>query len=264
MARTTRRAAVRPVRRLRGRPPFVSRSWPASPPDFVGVGTQRSGTSWWYSLLEAHPQVQRLASATKELHFFDQFWQRPFGTDEVAAYARLFRRPQGRLGGEWTPRYQFDPWTAPLLRSAAPDARLLVMLRDPVERFASAMTHRVERGRPADADAVGEAVARGFYHHQLTRLLGHFPREQLLVLQFERCRDDTDTMLRQTLEFVGLTPTGAPVADRAPANRSLKKVELPQRLLDEVREGYRDDVELLAGSFPEIDLRRWENFTDLR
>jgi hypothetical protein len=240
----------------------VSRSWPASPPDFVGVGTQRSGTSWWYSLLEGHPRVQRLASATKELHFFDPFWEGPFGDEDVEAYWQCFRRPPGKLGGEWTPRYVFDAWTPPLLRRAAPDARLLVMLRDPVDRFASAMSHRVERGRSTDADAVGDAVSRGFYHQQLTRLLGHFPREQLLVLQFERCRDDTDTMFGRTLEFLGLEPASAPGESR-PSNRTRSKVELPRRVQDDVRAAYRYDVEALAESFPDLDLRLWPNFSDL-
>lgn len=265
MFRAARRAAVRPVRRIRGRPPIASRHWPASPPDFVGVGTQRSGTSWWYSLVEWHPAVQTLAAATKELHYFDRYWGEPFGEADVAAYARLFRRPPGKVGGEWTPRYMFDPWTPPLLRRAAPDARLLVLLRDPVARFVSAMNHRTERGWTTDETAVDEAVSRGFYHAQLTRLLGHFPRQQVLVLQFERCRDDVDAMLRRTFSFLQLPDAGLPPGRRRPANQSRHRpAELPRVLLDEVRTGYRTDVECLATTFPEIDLGLWENFSDLR
>ena len=273
VVRAARRAAVRPVRRLRGRPPIASRHWPAAPPDFVGVGAQRSGTSWWYSLVESHPSVQTLAAATKELHYFDRFWGEPFTEEDVGAYARLFRRPPGKVGGEWTPRYMYDPWTPPLLRRAAPDARLLVLLRDPVDRFVSAMNHRAERGRRIDASAVGEAVSRGLYHAQLTRLLAHFPRQQVLVLQFEQCRDDVDAMLRRTFAFLGLPETVPPPARRHPANQSRplrsghagrhRPAELPRVLLDEIRTGYRADVDRLAGAFPDIDLDRWENFAHL-
>jgi hypothetical protein len=242
----------------------VSRHWPAAPPDFVGVGAQRSGTSWWYSLLESHPSVQTLAAATKELHYFDRYWREPFGEEDAAAYAGLFRRPPGKIGGEWTPRYMFDPWTPPLLRRAAPDARLLVLLRDPVERFVSAMNHRVERGWRTDASAVGEAVSRGFYHAQLSRLLVHFPRQQLLVLQFEQCRDDVDAMLRRTFAFLGLPEATPPPALRGPANQSRpRRADLPGVLLDEIRTGYRADVDRLAGAFPEIDLGLWKSFSDL-
>ena len=265
MVRAARRAAVRPVRRLRGRPPIASRHWPATPPDFVGVGAQRSGTSWWYSLVESHPGVQTLAAATKELHYFDRYWSAVFTDEDVAAYARLFRRPPGKLGGEWTPRYMYDPWTPPLLRRAAPDARLLVLLRDPVDRFVSAMNHRAQRGWRTDASAVGEAVSRGFYHAQLTRLLAHFPRQQLLVLQFEQCRDDVDAMLARTFTFLGLPEATPPVARRRPTNQSrpLPSGPLPRVLLDEIRTGYRDDVERLASAFPEIDLRLWKRFSEL-
>ena len=264
VVRAARRAAVRPVRRLRGRPPIASRRWPAGPPDFVGVGAQRSGTSWWYSLVESHPSVQTLAAATKELHYFDRYWDRPFGEEDAAAYAHLFLRPPGRIAGEWTPRYMFDPWTPPLLRRAAPDARLLVLLRDPVDRFQSAMNHRAERGRRIDAGAVHEAVSRGFYHAQLARLLAHFPRQQLLVLQFERCRDDVDAMLARTYAFLGLPGASPPPARRRPANQTRRATaQVPAAVLDEIRAGYRDDVERLARAYPEIDLGLWQNFSDL-
>jgi hypothetical protein len=230
----------------------------------VGVGVQRSGTSWWYSLIESHPSVHTLAAATKELHYFDRYWREPFDHDDEAGYARLFRRPPGKLGGEWTPRYMFDPWTPPLLRRAAPDARLLVLLRDPVARFASAMAHRAARGWRTDAAAVAEAVSRGFYHEQLSRLLRHFPRRQVLVLQFEKCRDHPAAMLGATLSFLGLAPVSPPSArlQAAKQGRSRRRVELPSVVLDEVRAGYRADVARLANAFPEIDLVLWEGFAD--
>jgi hypothetical protein len=215
--------------------------------------------------VESHPGVQTLAAATKELHYFDRYWSEPFTDEDVTAYARLFRRPPGKLGGEWTPRYMYDPWTPPMLRRAAPDARLLVLLRDPVDRFVSAMNHRAERGWRTDASAVGEAMSRGFYHAQLSRLLAHFPRQQLLVLQFEQCRDDLDTMLRRTFTFLGLPEALPPVARRRPANQSRgHPLELPRVLLDEIRTAYRPDVDRLASAFPEIDLRLWERFSDSR
>src|SRR5437660_746473 len=70
---STRRALTRPLLRLRARPPVLSRHWTAGPPDWVGVGVQRAGTSWWQSLLEAHPDVHGRGWPDKELHFFDRF-----------------------------------------------------------------------------------------------------------------------------------------------------------------------------------------------
>jgi hypothetical protein len=206
------RVAARARARWQGRP-SATRGWITGPPAFVGVGAQRAGTSWWFSLLERHPAVHGLGSINKELHFFDEHWRGSFGDDDVAAYHQLFRRPPGLVCGEWTPRYMLDPWTPRLLRAAAPDTRLLVLLRDPVNRFLSGVTHTAERGRPVDADAIADAIARGRYHEQLSRLLDHFDREQLLVLQLEACRADTDRLLRRTVEFIGLDADRLPPLD---------------------------------------------------
>jgi len=255
----------RQARRWRFRPPVVSRAWPPAPPDFVGVGVQRAGTSWWYSLLEAHPQVHGLSSARKELHFFDRFSSTEFGAAELAAYHGRFRRPPDRLCGEWTPRYLLDPWVPPLLRQAAPDAKLLVLLRDPLERFRSGLAHAIERQR-SGPDVVEEAFARGFYHQQLMRMLRHFPRDQLLVLQFEACVLHPAEMVDRTFGFLGVDPT----AHRRPESESRARnatkgpgLQLPPALADALRRSYEDDVRHLVAAFPEIDPSLWPNFGHL-
>jgi hypothetical protein len=263
--RRARQALYRRARRWQGRPPVVSRHWVPSPPDFVGVGVQRAGTSWWFSLLEAHPQVHRLASATKELHYFDPFCLGEFAAADIVGYHDKFRRPPGRLCGEWTPRYMFDPWTPALLERAAPDAKILVMLRDPVARLYSGLTHAIERGKPVDADTIHNAVSRGLYHGQLTRLLKHFPRDQVLVLQFERCLSEPQSMLRRTQEFLGLHEQLPANRLTRPVNRAtIEALTLSRDLLAEVTELYEPDGLALTAAFPEIDLRLWPNFAHLR
>lgn len=225
------------------------RGWRVAPPDFVGIGAQRCGTTWWYELLCAHPDVFRLPATPKERHFFDR---RPA---RVERYARLFPRPAGTVTGEWTPRYMLDPWTLPLLREAAPDARLLVLLRDPIERLAS--------GRPATPEEHDQAVARGLYSVQLQRVLEHFPREQLLVLQYERCAADPAPELRVTYAFLGLDSAFVPPGLAARVNASSRpKAALSAARLAELRATYRADAEALAALFPEIDLALWRTLTD--
>jgi len=240
------------------RPPLLTRSWRAGPPDFVGVGVQRAGTSWWYSMLEHHPEVQ--PRPRKELHFFDRFWGEELTDEKLAIYHGEFLRPAGKVCGEWTPRYLFDVWTPPLLRRAAPDAKLLIMLRDPVERFRSGVTHAVERGWKVDETLVSDAVQRGFYHRQLTRLLEHFPRDQVLVLQYEQCRADTAALFGLTLQFLGLGPGPAPAARSRPVNHSTIEVNLLPSVLQELRHVYEDDVRRLETDFPTLDLQLWPHF----
>src|SRR6266581_2247393 len=94
-----------------------TRGWEVGPPDFVGVGAQRSGTTWWWRLVCDHP---RIVPAEKEFHFFDEYFARQFSEADARAYHRLFPRPSGYLTGEWSPRYMHDFWTPALLRKAAP------------------------------------------------------------------------------------------------------------------------------------------------
>jgi hypothetical protein len=222
----------------------------------VGVGAQRSGTSWWHSLVESHPQVHALGWPYKELHFFDRFRDAEFTDDDVRAYHNWFRRPPGRVAGEWTPRYMFDAHTAALLRRAAPDARLLVMLRDPVARFRSGFAHALARGVERGA-AWDEALRRGLYFEQLANVLTAYPRDQLLVLQFEQCLARPEPMLERTFVFLGVPPIVPPNV-REPVNRSHQPA--PSLSTDERRlltRAYAADVAALAAAFPEIDVNLW-------
>lgn len=241
--------------------------WATGPPDFVGIGAQRSGTSWWYRGIEAHPSVAAVEGQAKELHYFNRFWKDPPGPEFPEEYHRLFPRPAGSLAGEWTPRYMLDFWAPMLLREAAPAAKLLVMLRDPVERFRSGVERALRRapgGEPIDLGRVSDAVARGLYAAQLRRVLEHFAREQILVLQFERCRDEPLAQLAATWRFLGLEPLAklpAPMLERGPAR---EKPELPERWRAELAGRLAGDVRDLAGMFTEeIDLGLWPNFRGL-
>lgn len=232
-------------------------SWETGPPDFVGVGVQRAGTTWWHAAIEAHPQVHRVPFAPKERHFFDAFHTRPFTDEDVRAYHALFPRPPGTLAGEWTPAYLYHHWTPPLLAQAAPQARVLVLLRDPVDRYVSAISgdERHHRRSPRRAS---EAFERGLYHAQLARLLRYVDRSRLLVLQYERCHASPEEMLRQTYVFLGIAPNVVPDVLHVPTNVGrTAPVKLPDGLARAVREAYRPDAEALFTDFPELDPRLW-------
>lgn len=240
--------------------PLVGRGFEAAPPDFVGVGAQRAGTSWWHRLIESHPSVHPLGMAAKELHYFDERWRTGLDDGAVRRYHGLFARPPGQLSGEWTPRYMHDAWTPALLRQAAPDTRILVLLRDPVARFRSGVVHAVERSMRITPDLVDDAIARGLYWQQLDRLLVHFSRERLLVLQFERCCADPVTMLRATHDFLGLNrdPSLPSIETVTPVNASRRAdVGIPNELIAEVTRAYQASLIPLVANFPEIDLDLW-------
>ena len=61
------------------------------PPDFIGVGTQRSGTTWWFQTLLGHPQIRPPRGRRKELHFFDRFCAQELQAADIAAYHELYQ-----------------------------------------------------------------------------------------------------------------------------------------------------------------------------
>jgi hypothetical protein len=236
------------------------------PPDFVGVGAQRAGTTWWFRTLVGHPQLRPARGRKKELHFFDPFSAREMTDEDVAAYHRLFPRVPGELAGEWTPRYMRDFWAPPLLRRAAPRAKLLVMLRDPIERYRSGVPHRLSRTPERERESIAaDSIERSRYGRQLERLLRHYAAEEVLVLQYERCRADPGGEYRRTLRFLGVDEDHEPrevERERGTTTATAKEPLWPDMLAVLHRE-LDADVERLAELVPELDLSLWPNFAHL-
>lgn len=247
--------------------PPCPEGWRTGPPDFVGIGAQRSGTSWWYRGIEAHPRVVRVKGQRKELHYFNRFWTGEVPPDFAEHYHSLFPRPPGMISGEWTPRYMYDYWSLPLLAEAAPDARVLVILRDPVERYRSGAARMVrlaeELDRPLRLVEIADAMWRSFYFEQLSRLFELYSREQVLVLQFERCLDDPQGQMHSTCRFLELEPFEELPRQLLRERPAREKPSLPERMREELVARLSDDVGRLTRLCPEIELSLWPNFSHL-
>jgi sulfotransferase family protein len=243
-------------------PPSCPEGWHAGPPDFVGVGAQRCGTTWWHRVVCAHPGVcfePRIHA--KEIHFFDTLGDRSgLSPADIERYQRYFPRPPGGLlTGEWTPRYMQDPWVPGQLTQAAPDVRVLMLLRDPVDRFASGFERgrrlAAERGVTGiDAELTARHIALGMYADKVQRILEAFGRERVLILQYESCRERYADELRRTFGFLGLDSDQGPSAQlpREPRERPL-----PEGERERLGEVFAPDVERLQGVLPEFDFSLW-------
>lgn len=269
------------------------------PPDFVGVGALGSGTGWWHAMLLAHPEVAppRARKRARALHFFDRFCAAEMRHDDIAAYHEHFPRRRGAITGEWTGRYMCDAWTPPLLRRAAPHAKLLVMLSDPIERYRAVFAERLSTYGPTERFNMADAVDRRSFGAQLARLRRFYDPERILVLQFERCRSDPLGQYRRTLEFLGVRDTGfAPrrlrrkaagkpeslavaallrlglpegtrrrVTARLPGRPAAERAPAPlwPDLEAALHTALDPDVEALKDLAPQLDLALWPNFTHL-
>jgi hypothetical protein len=240
-------------------PPALGTGETAGPPDFVGIGVQKGGTSWWYELIADHPCVTSRSDLHKERHYLSRVGAEPFGDTEVQAYHGWFPRRAGTITGEWTPDYLGYAWVPGLLARAAPDTKLLVILRDPVERFRSGLSFRLSQGAFATEATVFDAVRQGFYARCLRRFLNHFPAEQFLVLQYERCAADPAHQLEATYRFLGL-PEHRPDALHRSINVSGEKVSIDPEARQRLIELYAPDVRDLLTLFPHIDTSLWPDF----
>jgi hypothetical protein len=262
----------------------------SGPPDFIGVGTLQSGTGWWNGMLLRHPEVQSRRRGKRSLHFFDDFCERPMTDSDVAQYHRAFRRRRaGRITGEWTSRYTYDPWTPPLLARAAPGAKLIVMVSDPIDRYRKRLARMRAQARSEDDYLyMADATGRGHYGAQLRQLLTFNDRERVLVLQFERCAADPLGEYARTCRFLGIDDGFVPrklrrqVARRSQpraVTRALRAVGLlplvlrltrsdpqlePADLWPDIEASLHDDLDgevaALTELVPDLDLTLWPNF----
>ena len=203
-------------------------------PDFVGIGVQKGGTTTLHHLLSAHPEV--MMPCKKELQYFSNNFQ--LGPDW---YLRHWPKshPNG-LRGEITPYYIFHPYAAPRLKELAPDVKIIVLLRDPVERTLSHYFHSrrlgleeldlkqalaAEEGRLLHAKEYlripgnrhqshqeHSYISRSRYEEQLVHWLKFFNEKQILILRSEALFKHPDQTWKSLLNFLSLTPTSFPTS----------------------------------------------------
>jgi Sulfotransferase domain len=250
------------------RVPDCPPGWTTGPPDFVILGAQKAGTTWWQGIVEDHPGVLRPPGQRMELHFFDHFWDRWPTPAQLELYRGYFPRPPSTIVGEKTPGYLYQPWVAPMLAAAAPDARLIVLVRDPVKRYASGLGLLVRSGAIKGEIGAGEigmrehriaeAMERGRYAQQVEWFMRHFPRERMLLLQYERCAADAQGEATRTYEFLGLEPHTVTQAeiDRS-RKRSSERPPVTSEIAGMLADWYAPDVRRLQALMPDLDVTLW-------
>ncbi|NYD57255.1 hypothetical protein BKA08_001493 [Nocardioides marinisabuli] len=204
------------------------------------VGAQKAGTSTLFAILARHPAVA--GSGPKERHFFDDE-TRDWSMPDYSSYLANRTKPRQRFGIDATPSYLFWPEALPRLRRYNSSAKIIVSLRDPIDRAFSQwlMTYAraLSTGRryPSFSELVSDqtrhpaklpgkasqevparevrqltVLPRGLYAHQLRRLRDYFPDEQVLQVDFEEVVTQQDALARRCLNFLGLSPFRKPLS----------------------------------------------------
>jgi Sulfotransferase domain len=176
-------------------------------PNLIVIGAQKCGTSGLHYYLSLHPEVSM--SRPKELNFFIEERNWPRGVD----WYRAHFDPAARVRGEASPNYTAYPQhdgVPERMHSLVPDAKLIYLVRDPLERIAAHWVHNyAKRREKGDLSTTlvhpnTSYVARSRYAMQLERFLTRYPKQQVLVFQQSDLRHDRAATLRRVFEFAGV------------------------------------------------------------
>ncbi|MBL7261795.1 sulfotransferase domain-containing protein [Paractinoplanes lichenicola] len=216
-------------------------------PDFLIAGVPKAGTTALHAALVGHPEL--FLPAVKEPKFFLSDGPPPAhgGPGDVQTYQEHVWRqsdyealftpaPAGALLGEATPFYLHDLASHERIKALVPSAKLILLLRDPVDRAHSNWTHLWNAGLEPEADfltacrAEPERVAAGwaaFWHYvglgrygeQVRYLYEHFPREQVLLMRYKELKDQPAATLDRVCEFLGVKTGVLTAVPRENVNR---------------------------------------------
>ena len=208
-------------------------------PDFVIIGAQKSGTTSLYNFVTKHPDIA--PAAKKEIHYFaihynlGEMWYRSNFPTNLSRRRHYTKTGQRLLSGEASPTYLFFPTVPNRMQETLPDAKLIVILRNPVDRAYSHYHHTVrqkietlpfekaiESAEKRYAGAMERVtndpsfnpkrfraysyLPRGIYADQLERWFKYYNRKQFLVLAAENLRKNRQQTMDQIFDFLEVPP----------------------------------------------------------
>ncbi len=239
-------------------------------PNFFHAGFPKSATTWFHRCLREHPEV--FVPDADALHYFTVHFDQG-----EQWYARHYRNYAGeRIVGDTTPSYAGFDWSRRRLAEFNPDARILITLRNPIDRAFSHYFHmKQKRGYPTrfeealenKADLFQWLIALGFYGHHLSDLFRYFAREQVCVISYDLLVSDPRTFCGQVFDFLEIDSSFLPSCVNRKVNSATRfqrplgqilrqffcvanptseyEVGLAPKTLTRLKEIYRPDIERL-------------------
>ena len=248
------------------------------PLDFMIVGAQKCGTTALSEFLDEHPDIQM--STPKEVHLFDDeaFWAgSPAGQDIQRRYQQAFEENTTSLTGEATPVYLYFTEIAERLRRYNPALKIIVILRDPVERAYSHYRMEFERGNETlpywqalwkegrrlsednnkyhedSAHRRHSYRARGCYAEQLLALYACFPARQIMVIHNEDLRVSHQQVMKRLFVFLGVPDAQVSARTVFSGGSDIREVPWVSRIL---RLSFWFEIKRLA-RLVEFDVSPW-------
>ena len=229
-------------------------------PDFVVIGTQKAGTTSLYNYLKQNKKIKM--ALVKEAQYFDQNYHK--GTSWYRSKFPLVSK-NNYIVGENTPAYFFNPLVPKRLHKLLPNAKLLVLFRNPTNRAISHYYHEVKKGR--EALSIKEALlteeersieeyeklysyeeykpnevkspykAYGVYLEQLKRFEEFYLKENILVLSSEELFSKPNNVMPKIYNFLGIDTDDEKI-DFTPHNIGIKKDKIDEEVYQYLNEFY--------------------------
>lgn len=218
-------------------------------PSFIGIGAMRCGTTWIAEQLRSHPYIH-VPAHYKELHYFDRYYDKG-----MAWYLANFSgKAEHQITGEFTPYYVRDKQSMIRIARDCPQARLILAIRNPVDRAFSHYTFLKNREHISGSfyeslfDERFDILKAGLYGKQLQVCLELFPREQLHIINFEQIRSAPDQVITELYTFLGVDASYKPdqVLKKENAKHGIKSMWLAH-LLRKVKQLARPFTTLRRG-----------------
>lgn len=187
------------------------------------IGVNKAGTSWLYYLLDHHPDI--FMADAKELYFFGEVEDK--GPNTLEAYhARFPFHEDYRYFGEATVMYYRSAEVAKKIRSYNPEAKLLAIVRDPIDRLRSQYQYHKQLGILDEGTTVAEAldgrdphlVQDSHYEETLPAFEKRFGPDQFKIISLEDARDAPDALWADLLSYLNLPSAPRPPAESSPEN----------------------------------------------
>jgi hypothetical protein len=189
------------------------------------IGVNKAGTSWLYTLLDQHPAV--FMAEEKELYYFGETGRDDEAPRTLKAYHRHFPFDEDyQYFGDATVMYYRHAETADAIQAYNPDAKVLAIVRDPIERLRSQFQYHKQLGILDESTSVAEALdgrdpkllRDSHYEQTLPAYAERFGPEQFTVVSLEAGKASPDAFWDDLLHFLSLPPVPRPTGDDRPKN----------------------------------------------
>lgn len=224
---------------------------------WLGIGAQRSGTAWFTGLLTQHPEVGLGTNGKKEQQLLHRVADGNLPAEE---YLRLFPE-DGIKRGDFSPSYLRHPSVGLAVATLVPDAPVVVLLRDPVDRFRSAMRLAVTRGKTElSGTPTSLQTWAGYYADQLDLWASQVGRDRMVVQVYEQAVQDPQAAVEAVWSRMGLTAVPLEAVDERSRSSSAPDAEWawPEGMQDALRRLYRPQARRLADDWG-LDVSGWRS-----